>query len=115
MPCAADVVSSLENKFYFLMFAHCIETTGNLSMTGKPTQCQNSFFLAGDLNQGNLSEVNNDDASCKSVQFICAQDLCSGSLVQGGEQGEGDTRGGGSWAQCVRRDRRWQRNEAEGA
>lgn len=38
--------------------------------------------------------------SCNSAWFLCAQNLCSGSLGQEGEQGEGDTRGGGSQAQC---------------
>jgi len=44
MSCAADVFSSLEDKLYFLMFAHCIKTTGNLSMTVNPMQCQNIIF-----------------------------------------------------------------------
>lgn len=38
--------------------------------------------------------------SCNSAWFICAQNLRSGSLGQEREQGEGDTRGGGSQAQC---------------
>lgn len=44
MSCAADVVSSLQNKLYFLMFAHCLKAAGKLARTESYAMPEYFFF-----------------------------------------------------------------------